>query len=74
MKLPDGVYDILKWIAIVVIPALVTFLSIILPALKVNPETVNTITTIIAACGTFLGTLIGVSTVAYNKTKDKEEE
>jgi len=74
MKLPDGVYDVLKWIAIVAIPALVTFLSIILPALKVSPEVVNTVTTIISALGVFIGTLLGVSTYAYKKQNEPEDE
>lgn len=70
--LPDRVYDILKWISMVAIPAIVTFLAVVLPALKVDAATVNTITTIVSAFGVLLGTLIGVSTYSYNKTKSKE--
>jgi len=70
--LPDRIYDILKWVAIVAIPAIVTFLGIVLPALKVDAETVNTITTIVSACGVLLGTLLGVSTYGYNKTKNTQ--
>ena len=69
--LPDKWYDVLKWVSIVAIPAIVTFLAVVLPALKVNAETVNTITTIISAFGVLLGTLIGVSTYGYNKSKEK---
>ena len=70
--LPDRLYDILKWVAVIAIPAIVTFLSVVLPALKVDAETVNTITTIISAVGVLLGTLIGVSTYGYNKAKNTE--
>jgi len=70
--LPDRVYDILKWVAIVAIPALVTFLSVVLPALKVNAETVNTITTIVSATGVLLGALLGVSAYTYKKTKTEQ--
>lgn len=74
MRIPDSVYDVLKWIALICIPALVTFLSVVLGVLNVDPRTVNIIVTIIAAVGTFIGSLIGVSTSAYNKEKTNEEE
>ena len=70
--LPDKIYLILKWISVIAIPAIVTFLSVVLPALKVDAETVNTITTIISAVGVLLGTLIGVSTYEYNKAKNSQ--
>ena len=68
--LPDKVYDVLKWIAIVAIPAFVVFFATILPVLDVDPVTVNKVTTILGALGLLLATLIGVSTVAYNKAKN----
>jgi len=71
MKIPDKVYDILKWIALICIPAIVTFLSVVLGVLEVDPKTINIVVTIIAAIGTLIGSLIGVSTAAYNKDKDK---
>ena len=67
MKLPNKVYDILKWIACICIPAVVTFLGVVLGVLDVDPKTVNIIVTIIGAVGTLIGALIGVSTIAYNK-------
>ena len=73
-KIPDSIYNWLKWISVIFIPALVTFLSIVLGALNVEPTTVNTIVKIIAALGTFLGALIGVSTIAYNKDKKAADE
>ena len=80
MKLKNELYDVLKWIALICIPAIVTFLSVVLGVIDVNPKTVNVIVTIISAIGTLIGTLIGVSTSAYNKQKgeqnveDKSEE
>ena len=71
MKLPNKVYDILKWVSIICIPALVVFLSVVLGVLEVNPKTVNVITTIISALGTLIGALIGVSTSTYNSDKDE---
>lgn len=70
--LPDKVYQVLKWISMIAISAIVSFLSVVLGALEVDPKTVNTIVTIIGAVGTLIGALIGVSTKAYNN-KQKEE-
>ena len=67
MRIPDNVYNILKWIALICIPALTTFLSVVLGVLSVDPKLTNIIVTIIAAIGTLIGSLIGVSTKAYNK-------
>jgi len=71
MLIPDKVYNLLKWIALIAIPAVVTFLSVVLGVLDVDPKTVNIIVTIIAAVGTLIGSLIGVSTSAYNKKKNE---
>lgn len=73
MKIPNRVYDVLKWIAIICIPAVVTFLSVVLGVLEVDPKTINVIVTIISAIGTLIGTLIGVSTANYNKEKNNGE-
>ena len=71
MKFPDRIYNVLKWIALICIPAITTFLSVVLGVLETDPKTINIIVTIIAAIGTLIGSLIGVSTAAYNKDKDK---
>ena len=71
MRIPDNVYNILKWIALICIPAVVTFLSVVLGVLSVDPKTINIIVTIITAAGTLIGSLIGVSTKAYNKEKQE---
>ena len=67
MRIPDNVYNILKWVALICIPALVTFLSVVLGVLDVDPKTINIITTILTALATLIGSLIGISTKAYNK-------
>lgn len=69
MRISDKVYNCLKWIAIICIPAVVTFLSVVLGVCSVEPKIINIITTILTAIGTLIGTLIGVSTSAYNKQK-----
>jgi len=69
MIIPDKIYNVLKWIALICIPAVVTFLSVVLGVLDIDPKTVNVIVTILAAIGTLIGSLIGVSTAGYNKAK-----
>ena len=61
----NKVYDVLKWIALVVLPAIGT-LYFALAGIWGFPcaeEVVGTIT----AVDTFLGVLLGISSVQYNK-------
>ena len=69
-KLPDNVYNWLKWIALIALPLFATFLSVVLSALKVDSDIVKTVTTIITATGALIGGLIGVSTKQYKKEHD----
>ena len=73
MLISDKLYTILKWIAVICIPAVVTFLGVVLGVLGVDAKVVNIIVTIIGAIGTLIGTLIGVSTSAYNKQKGAKD-
>ena len=74
MRIPDNVYNWLKWISMIAIPAIVAFLSVVLGALEVDPKTVNIIVTIVGAVGTLIGALIGVSTKAYKKEKEETDK
>lgn len=57
--LPDKVYQILKWVALIVLPAIATFIGIVGPlwGMPYCEQIVKTIT----ATGTFVGALIGAS-------------
>lgn len=70
----NKLYDVLKWISVILIPALTWFLGTILPVLKVDAEIVNVVVVCIGAFGTFIGALIGVSTIKYNKKIEQKEE
>jgi hypothetical protein len=63
-------YDILKWIALVVLPALGTlyFALASIWGLPYGQEIVGTIT----AIDTFLGALLGISSVQYNRSQSHE--
>ena len=65
MKLSNKVYDILKWIALYLLPALGTLYFALAGIWKFpyGEEIVGTIT----ALDTFLGVLLGISTAQYRK-------
>lgn len=66
--LDNKIYEILKWTALIALPALATLISVVLPLWQICDEaTINAIVGTITACGTFLGTLLGVSTAKYRK-------
>ena len=60
-------YDILKWIVITVLPALLTLFGVIGATLDFSFT--DTVITIGTAIITFLGTILGISSVNYNKSK-----
>lgn len=67
--LDNKVYNVLKWVALIALPALATLISVVLPLWNVCDESmVNAIVGTITAIATCLGTLLGVSTAKYNKT------
>ena len=66
----NKVYDILKWIAMYLLPALGTlyFALSAIWGLPYGEQIVGTIT----AIDTFLGVILGISTVQYNKRVDSK--
>lgn len=59
--LPNKLYDVLKWVGLVLLPALATFLGAVGPAWGLPP--IDAIVLTINALGTFIGAVIGVSHV-----------
>ena len=72
MQLPDRVYDILKWVVMIVIPALTTA-YVGLAAIWGFPYAEEIAKTSAVIC-TLLGALLGISTAQYNKAEGKHEE
>ena len=70
MKLNDKIYNVLKWIAIVVLPAIGTLYFALagIWGFPYGEQIVGTIT----AVETFLGIVLGISTHTYNKLKEAE--
>lgn len=65
MKLSNKVYDILKWLVIIVLPAAATLYAA-LAAVWAWPYPDEVVTTI-TAVDTFLGAVLCISTAKYNK-------
>lgn len=72
MILSNKVYDILKWVAIIVMPALATLVKVVFTIwnLPFGTEIATTIT----AIATFIGALLMISNANYQKTLDEETE
>lgn len=61
--IPNKLYDILKWIAVVVIDAVALFIKAVFPVW--NIPYADEITTTLIALGTLLGALLGISSIQY---------
>lgn len=68
----NKVYDVLKWVAQYLLPALATLYFAIAQVwgLPYGEQIVGTIT----AIDTFLGVILGISTVQYNKALNSEKK
>ncbi|SFC85231.1 Putative phage holin Dp-1 [Streptococcus gallolyticus] len=72
MKLTNKTYDYLKWVVVVLLPALGTLIGTIGTAF--NWEYTQITLVIVTAVTTFLGACIGISTANYNKVGEADEE
>lgn len=72
MKIPDKLYDVLKWIAMYFLPAAGTLYFALagIWGLPYGEEIVGTIT----AVDTFLGVLLGIASATYHKAQQKDAE
>lgn len=72
MKLSNRVYDILKWVAMYLLPAAGTLYFALagIWGLPYGEQIVGTIT----AVDTFLGVLLGISTAQYKKAENSVEK
>ncbi len=66
----NRLFDILKWIALILLPAFAVFYGAVGPVWDwFEPEKVVFTLT---AIDTFLGAILGISTVQYNKNKGEQ--
>jgi hypothetical protein len=71
MKLSNKAYDFLKFICTVFLPALGTFIFAISKIWGWPPYAENIVGTL-SAISVFIGALIGISTMQYNKDHEKD--
>lgn len=69
-KLSDEAYNVLKWVCLIVLPAVGTFIGTLGTIWQWNIP-VDNIVKSIAAIEVLLGAILGIS--CYNYNKDKEE-
>lgn len=67
MKMNDKVYDIIKWIVVLVLPGIATLYNLL--ATTWGWPYADQITTTITGINVFLGSIMMISTHQYNKTK-----
>lgn len=67
MKISNKAYDILKWVTMICIPALVTFYCTISAVLGLPYA--NEVAKVAAAVCTLIGSLLGISTAEYRKAE-----
>lgn len=70
MRMSDKLYDVLKWVLLIVVPAFITLFSFLATAWKWDIPT-EAITGTITAIATFVGVCIGISTKNYYLDGDK---
>lgn len=72
MFFSDKIYDILKWVAIILMPSLATLVKVVCAIWQLPYGT--EIATTITALATFLGALLMVSNANYKKALDENIE
>lgn len=70
MQLNDKLYNVLKWVVMIALPAIATLYTA-LAAIWGWPMA-DAVSQTIAAITTFLGVLLGISTYSYNKSQVAE--
>lgn len=68
MKLNDKLYDVLKWVAILFLPALAILIKTVFAIWQIPLG--DQISATIIAVQVFLGAILGVSSLNYNKGQD----
>lgn len=71
MRLPNKVYDVIKWVVIYVMPAALVFINTCFPVWGINDDITKVVITTVSALELFLGSIMGFSSAAYNKSKQE---
>lgn len=71
--IPNRVYDVLKWIGLVIFPALAVCFGTVAPACGLDAEICGTVVLTLNAVGAFIGVVIGASAIKGTKIIGFEE-
>ena len=71
MTIPDKIYDKLKWVLLIFVPAFITLLTTLTMVWHWDIP-LEAIVTTISAVATFLGALVGISTKNYRSKKNAD--
>lgn len=71
MKIPNKLYDILKWLCLIASPAIIAFITTIFSLYQIPG--VEVVTGTIAAVTTLIGALIGISSANYHKDGENND-
>lgn len=69
--IPNGVYQVLKWVGLIACPAIATFVGAVFPAWGI--PNVDAITLTLNATGVLIGALIGVSAATSKQVPERTE-
>lgn len=72
MIIPSKMYDVLKWVLLIFVPAFIALLTTLTMVWGWNIP-LKAIVATISAIQTFIGALIGISTKNYNKRVEEDE-
>ena len=72
MKMSNKVYDVLKWVLLIVVPAFVTCFTTLSNVWGWDIPT-EAITTTITTIATFLGAILFISNSKYKKAQNEEK-
>ena len=72
IKLNDNLYELLKWVGLICLPALAWFVTEV--GADIGIQNAETVAKVLNATGTLLGILIGVSTYNYRKEADTDAD
>ena len=64
MKIPNKLYDVLKWVLMIVVPAFITLFTLLSDTWGWDVP-VEAITATITGVSTFLGVIMGISSAGY---------
>ncbi len=72
MKFTNQVYDILKWIALIVLPAIATFILLLGDTWGITYA--SQIATTVTGVGTLIGACLQVSSASYYSDEDIDDD